>query len=665
MSQQTTMRHDEDNALVSNEQDSLGNTIVNPSSSSCSTDLSHLPKSTIHDFPPELLIRIFTYLDPIYLNTLRLVCKQWNHTISDREVWMKSFQMSFNMSINSLSFPTISQSLNWLREYFTRLQVLKNWKKGNSMHKMYQILNNEFRFNDCTKVDFNMNKILIYNTKFNSISMGNLSDGRNQSFIPGNSNMPQLDILCFDINWKYLVTGLRNGEIYLKNLNTSTSVSQRSSTLRFGADNDNDNSAITSMLMNNDIVISGSHGGYLRVWNLQGSLLKEIKLEEMILNISSDFRKYIVVNTRNHIFIIDYATSEILSTKEMGFDMNEFEPDMVLYDYVTKWKNALDVDYGSQKIIICYDSFIRVFNFFDDLVQKELNLANDVKILESRFQVTTSQKLLNRNTNLVGQDGLLYGNLLTDGSIIVWNVRDESRDIVPTIRIYPELNHKKYSNEINHAIARAGHSGVTSFNLNGSVLVVGGFNGLTNVYDIFTGKFLREVSIKFLNKFAHMQHSLVPITTIELNPNQVDNNGAIICGDTVQYFEFGEITGLRQKGSGQRLQKQVNNGSNNKNEHKKKIRDEMDDYHLQIHQRNKTNEMLDKYNGTAYEDEDEEYMMALAISESYHSSREMSINGSSSLPEFYDPGITSGGGFDEEEMDEELRRALELSLIEH
>ena len=45
-----------------------------------------------------------------------------------------------------------------------------------------------------------------------------------------------------------------------------------------------------------------------------------------------------------------------------------------------------------------------------------------------------------------------------------------------------------------------------------------------------------------------MQHSLVPITTIELNPNQVDNNGAIICGDTVQYFEFGEITGLRQKG---------------------------------------------------------------------------------------------------------------------
>lgn len=123
------MRHDEDNALVSNEQDSLGNTIVNPSSSSCSTDLSHLPKSTIHDFPPELLIRIFTYLDPIYLNTLRLVCKQWNHTISDREVWMKSFQMSFNMSINSLSFPTISQSLNWLREYFTRLQVLKNWKK--------------------------------------------------------------------------------------------------------------------------------------------------------------------------------------------------------------------------------------------------------------------------------------------------------------------------------------------------------------------------------------------------------------------------------------------------------------------------------------------------------------------------------------------------------
>lgn len=657
------MRHEEDHARSTHGQDSLGNTILNSSSySQIVADQSHPPKLTIQDLPPELLIQVFTFLDPIYLNTLRLVCKRWNHAINDREVWMKSFQMRFNIPITSLSFPTISQSLNWMREYSTRLQVIKNWKRGNSVHKIYQILNNEQRFNDMTMIDFNMNKILIYDTKFNNISMGNLSDGKNQSFIPGNNNGFQTNILCFDINWKYLVTGLKNGEINLRNLYTSTSVSQRSSNLKFEPSNDNDYTAIMCLLMNNDTVISGSYGGFLRIWNLQGNILKEFELDEVIYNISSDFRKFIIVNTKTQIYIINYQTYEILSIIEIGFIVNDEVVDPFAYEVLIKLKNKLDVDYGSQRIIICYKSSIRVFGFGNSLVQRELELNNDVQILESHFQIASNHKFLNRNPNLVGQDGLLYGNLLSDGSIIVWNVRDEARMIVPIIRIYPELNHKKYSHGIHNAILHNDLLEVTSFNLNGSVVAVGGFNGLTNVYDVFTGKFLREISIKFPKRFPYMQSSLVPITSIELNPNQVDNNGIIVCGDTIQYFEFGEIKEIKQRGNNQQLQKQVNNGSHNKNEHKKKIKDEMEDYNHQIHQRNKNHDLLDKYNGTVYDDEEEEYMMALAISESYHSSREMSINGSSSLPDVSEIGV---GGFDEEEMDEELRRALELSLIEN
>lgn len=657
------MRRDEDHVRSTHGQDSLGNTILNPSSySQIAADQSHPPKLTIQDLPPELLIQVFTYLDPIYLNTLRLVCKRWNHAINDREVWMKSFQMRFNIPITSLSFPTISQSLNWMREYSTRLQVIKDWKRGNSVHKIYQILNNEQRFNDMTMIDFNMNKILIYDTKFNNISMGNLSDGKNQSFIPGNNNGFLTNIMCFDINWKYLVTGLKNGEINLRNLYTSTSVSQRSSNLKFEPSNDNDYTAIMCLLMNNDTVISGSYGGFLRIWNLLGNILKEFELGEVIYNISSDFRKFIIVNTKTQIYVINYQTHEILSIIEIGFTVNDEVTDSFAYEVLIKLKNKLDVDYGSQRIIVCYKSSIRVFSFCNSLVQRELDLNKDEQILESHFQIASNHKFLNRNSNLVGQDGLLYGNLVSDGSIIVWNVRDESRMIVPNIRIYPELNHKKYSHGIHNAIVHNDLLEVTSFNLNGSVVVVGGFNGLTNVYDVFTGKFLREISIKFPKRFPYMQSSLVPITSIELNPNQVDNNGIIVCGDTIQYFEFGEIKEIKQKGNNQQLQKQVNNGSHNKNEHKKKIRDEMEDYNHQIHQRNKNHELLDKYNGTVYENEEEEYMMALAISESYHSSREMSINGSSSLPDISDTGI---GGFDEEEMDEELRRALELSLIEN
>ena len=69
--------------------------------------------------------------------------------------------------------------------------------------------------------------------------------------------------------------------------------------------------------------------------------------------------------------------------------------------------------------------------------------------------------------------------------------------------------------------------------MNGTMIAIGGYNGLTNLYDVFTGKFIREISIKYPTRFQHMHNSLVPITSIQLNPNQIDNNGIIICGDNI------------------------------------------------------------------------------------------------------------------------------------
>lgn len=73
-------------------QDSLGNTIINPSQKIESTNqiINH-PKLSINDLPSELLIQIFTHLDPIYLNSLRLVCKHWNYIINDKELWDEIF----------------------------------------------------------------------------------------------------------------------------------------------------------------------------------------------------------------------------------------------------------------------------------------------------------------------------------------------------------------------------------------------------------------------------------------------------------------------------------------------------------------------------------------------------------------------------------------------
>ncbi|KHC68665.1 ubiquitin ligase complex F-box protein UFO1 [Candida albicans P75010] len=662
----TSIEEEEDHT-----QDSLGNTIINPSQKIESTNqiINH-PKLSINDLPSELLIQIFTHLDPIYLNSLRLVCKHWNYIINDKELWMKSFQLRFNIPITSSSFPSLSQSSNWMNEYFMRLQVNKNWKRGISIHKTYQIINNEHRFNDLTMVDFGMNKILTYDKRYNNISIGKLSDGKNQGFIPGgNINGFSTDVLCFDINWNYLVIGTKNGEIILKNLYTSTSsVSQRSSVTKF--DTIDEESPIMDIIMNKDVIISGSFEGIIKCWDLQGKIVKKINLEEeVIYNISSDFKKHIIVNTDRHIFVIDYQTGEIISKIDLGFIINENES--IEYDLLIRSKNKLDVDYGTQKIIICYKSFIRVF-YFDNhnYSHRELKLEKDIEIIDSHFQIAPPNKFFNRNTYVVGQDGLLYGNLLSDGSVIIWNVREDSLLITPIIQIYPQLNHKKYSHGLNHAITRHNLLEITSFAMNGTMIAIGGYNGLTNLYDVFTGKFIREISVKYPTRFQHMHNSLVPITSIQLNPNQIDNNGIIICGDAVQYFEFGEIKQPPGKSSssqrrGQQQQQQLQKSLNNrgKSESVKKIRDGLEDYDEEIYRQLHTDKLLDKYNGNKYEDEDEELMMALALSESMNNSRdasEISINES-----LLTPDDKSQLEEDEQEMDEELRRALELSLIEH
>ena len=83
-------------------------------------------------------------------------------------------------------------------------------------------------------------------------------------------------------------------------------------------------------------------------------------------------------------------------------------------------------------------------------------------------------KFFNRNTYVVGQDGLLYGNLLSDGSVIIWNVREDSLLITPIIQIYPQLNHKKYSHGLNHAITRHNLLEITSFAMNGTMIAIEG-----------------------------------------------------------------------------------------------------------------------------------------------------------------------------------------------
>lgn len=648
----------------------------------------HQQQIFINDLPDEVLIHTFSQLDPSSLNCLRLVCKKWNHVINDKETWIKLFRNRFGILTTASSFPSVTHGSNWMNEYFARLQVIRNWKRGISTHQTYQMVNSEVGSgNGLALCEFKMNKLALFDKLLGNISFGNLDSGKTQSFIPGMMNM---DILSFDMNFNYLVMGKKNGGIVVKNLIISTSISQRGSVNNFELAEE-ERSPVSSVIINSYVdkngaavdVISGLVDGVLRCWGLHGKLKNKVELDSSVLNIKSDFSKHIIVNTVKSVYVLKFDNLEVLG--HANLDVSVCDEEAIHVEQLIQLRSSLNVDFGGENIIICHDKSIRVYDFHCTGIRK-LDFENDGEtIVQTQLQTVTKTSLNNVNLNVVGGDGLLCGNLLSDGSIIVWNVREISTyKIEPQLRFIPELNHKKILGRIHNAVLNGQLLAVSTFALNASVIAVSGYNGLTCIYDVFTGKFLREVSIKFPKRFDHMQHYPKLVEYVKLNPDQQDTNGVIICGDVMQYFEFGKINSRRLSSSSKKA-KQVNIGSHGKHESKKKIRDGMDEYHRQLHVQNRTEELFDRYNGTEYDDEEEEMRIALAMSENMYS------NGSSQV----DVGVTTATDADDdlqralelskveagdgevelqeevidvvedEEVDEALRRALELSLIEH
>ncbi|CAK9438412.1 uncharacterized protein LODBEIA_P26360 [Lodderomyces beijingensis] len=635
--------------------DLLGNSIA-PSptlaTGAAKSRSSHCAEVTsINDLPSEVLIQVFSQLDPLLLNNLRLVCKKWNYIINDEGTWMKSFQIRFGMLPSTSSFPSVTDGVSWIDEYFTRLKIIKAWRKATSIHQTYQLLNSEHRFNDETLCDFKMNRISVFDQKSGNFSSGNLTNGQKQTFIPGGFN---LDILSFDLNWSYIVIGKTNGDVMLRNLSSTNSYTQRLSLTAFEVNEEQPRSPISSIAIDTVVdktggsiaVISGSFDGTLAFWNINGRMRHSLNLGEVIYNIKSDFGKFIVVNTKSRIYVLDFGNFETRNLIELGFHVNGDEDEFSHLEQLVRQKNKLDVDFGGKKIILSYKSTIRVYDFEGPGVRK-LDLADGVEVIDSQFQTCSKNKLYSLNTNrCVGHDGLLYGSMLSDSSIIVWNVRDDSNSsILPQLRLHPEMNYKKISAGINHVISRNDLMSITAFALNGSVLAVSGYNGLTNIYDVFTGKFLREASIKFPKRLDHMNHTLCTTTFVKLNPNAAESSGVIACGDTIQYFQFGELQAKSRRNSASgKKPKQVNLGVHGKNEHKKKIRDGYDEYQRQLYNEHKVNEMFDRYNGTHYDNEEEEYKIALAMSANLHSND--------------NDGIGIGN------EDEDLKMALEISKLD-
>ncbi|VEU21822.1 DEKNAAC102526 [Brettanomyces naardenensis] len=89
------------------------------------------------DLPTELLIQIFSHLDPASLRRIALVCRSWNKLASDNAVWCQIFQARFHRV--GATFSSLARTPAWRTELIYRESLVKTWRRGRSTRRTYSL----------------------------------------------------------------------------------------------------------------------------------------------------------------------------------------------------------------------------------------------------------------------------------------------------------------------------------------------------------------------------------------------------------------------------------------------------------------------------------------------------------------------------------------------
>lgn len=551
-------------------QDTDGNTIKD--------DQFHTIDSVhINDLPPEVLLNIFCNLSPVDLRDIRLVCRQWNNVVLDKAAWTKAFDNRFQ---TGSTFASVTGSHYWILEYFGRVAQLRTWAKAKSVAKLYTLVNSEYGLVDRMEADFVHDRLLTYSKTLGTFTSCTLSLGKNQVFIPDNQLFS--NTLAFDVNWNYLCIGKASGEIYLKNLITATSSasSRLSITLLASAIE-----PIISLKLNPECdrhrerqdVIALTNSGLIKFLSLNGKLISEFHLHEGAINVNTDFKKWVTVISALHITVIDYVSKEVLQKI----------PHLQLE---IKW---CDVDFGGMNVVMGNDSSFKVFKITPHLYSVvNGSIPIGLRIIGHTLQENESE----RDLNVAGGDGRLYALTLSDGSVVIFELREATSPVKFKTRIRP-FDDDRTPQNINM---------YTKVALNSSVIAIGALADWIHFYDSHSGQYLRE-GAKVSRKLT--RNGMLPILYIKFAPKGA--SGVVVSGDVVQYFRYGDILpDLKRPNAPQAVD------LSNKRAIKQHIKTQLEEYDELQFKSDQAAALVDKFNGTTFDSEQEELRVAMALSAS-------------------------------------------------
>ncbi|KAH3671367.1 hypothetical protein WICMUC_004664 [Wickerhamomyces mucosus] len=572
--------------------------------------------------PVEIKIEVLSYLDVSDLFNIAETCQNLNDIINDEELWKNLFMKTFH----SNRFSSVSNSYKFSVELFERNKVIHQWKRGTGIHRLIQT--NIFTIQD---LNFQHPKLFIFSDQ-GYISIVGVDKGKIETQIPVTT---PTGCSSYSFTPSAALFGRFDGRIFAKLLASKTYVS---SVIEF---NNQHSSSVISIFNDDLYCYSGDETGYIIVWDLKtGNSIKEIKLSSSpIIKIKGLNRVIVAIDALSNFYFIDL--------NEISDRDNDDNKNSIRTFKIGRTFEFFEVDFAGNLLILGNAKEMVVYSFdrasFGRFSSYKVEEADEIY----RLTIEDKSNTKKRDLNVAGYDGCNLVLVLKSGTVIVFNIREnkvrsKNNNLQPLCEFFPTFDNLQIPNGI---------PPISSVSINSTVVLLGSYNGYAAVYDALNGGLIKLVSTRIPKRYLQLNEPpyLFPVQYVKLG----DKNqpyGILVVNETVQYFQFGELKTF--KNNQQKKKKNlVGVSGDRKNKLLKKIKDDIDELEYEKNTNYKNEKLLDKYNGSELTDQ-EQIELAMVLNNSLHDHQSYINNEIESFP-------------DDNNVDDDLARALELSILDH
>lgn len=127
----------------------------------------------LDEFPTELLVLILSYVDPLTLAELPLVCKKWYVLLNSDMIWHEIFKIQYP---KKSVFSTITRSRFYKTELLHRTNMKHEYKRGKLLNNTFEIRN--LVGTHTLNMDWSRNKLISIDVENDRISSCEISSGK-------------------------------------------------------------------------------------------------------------------------------------------------------------------------------------------------------------------------------------------------------------------------------------------------------------------------------------------------------------------------------------------------------------------------------------------------------------------------------------------------------